>query len=307
MSTVNEFAPGIAIASNPAMVPSTEWVPICEIPLLIFVGLTGVGKSTTVQALQNQGLPFTLLPDRRLLTDELLIGYLQRQDGEAPHPVTDRATRFALTRRYRELFPGGMGHALSQLLVKRSGFQQTTEECNHAPTRTIPSSHGWLFDGLRGANEVRSACQALPLARFVVLAAPDRFRVQRLLGRSDRFDQIAVASHHDETRDNTNEKKCFAKLGVPEADILFTAEEAVQLLALCEPPLGNGSVSVDDLRAKLKIVVAERNNYDPAATVATLQAEAPKRTLVIDTTQVRAVQAAQQIVGWLMSTEQNSE
>lgn len=306
MSTVNEFAPGIAIACNAAMVPSIEWLPISEIPLLIFVGLTGVGKSTTVQVLQNQDLPFTLLPDRRLLTDELLIGYLQRQDGETPYPVTDRATRFALTRRYREQFPGGMGHALSQLCVKRSISQQTTAVFNHTPKRTTSPSHWWLFDGLRGANEVRAACRALPLAQFVVLDAPDKVRVQRLLGRGDQFDQIAVASHHDETRDNINEKKRFAELGIPEADALFTAEETIQLLALCAPPLGDGSVSVDDLRAKLKIVVAERNNYDPTATVATLQVEASKRTLLIDTTQVDATQAAQQIVPWLISTEQKS-
>ena len=43
------------------------------------VGLTGVGKSTIVQALQNE-LDFTLLPSRREITDEIIISALQRSE-----------------------------------------------------------------------------------------------------------------------------------------------------------------------------------------------------------------------------------
>jgi hypothetical protein len=56
---------------------------------------------------------------------------------------------------------------------------------------------------------------------------------------------------------------------------------------------------VEELRAKLQIVVEERRNYDPQAAIAYLKTHAPDRTLLIDTTQVAADVAAQQVVEWL--------
>jgi hypothetical protein len=41
--------------------------------MLLLMGLTGVGKSTAVGALQSAGVPLTLLPNRRALTDALII------------------------------------------------------------------------------------------------------------------------------------------------------------------------------------------------------------------------------------------
>ena len=90
--------------------------------LLILVGLTGTGKTTTVNALHDQGGRFQLLPNRRELTDQLIIAHVQQQDGEALVPVTDRAQRFAYTRRYREMHPGGMAYALGQYSVNSEQF-----------------------------------------------------------------------------------------------------------------------------------------------------------------------------------------
>ncbi|MFO7680283.1 MAG: hypothetical protein R6X34_09555 [Chloroflexota bacterium] len=88
-----------------------------HVPLLVLVGLTGTGKSTTVNALRNQGFPFRLLPNRRELTDQLIIPHMQELAGEPITPVPDRTERFTYTRRYRELFPGGMAQALEQLTI----------------------------------------------------------------------------------------------------------------------------------------------------------------------------------------------
>lgn len=253
------------------------WRAIQSQPLLIFVGVTGVGKSTTLAHLQQSTLPFSLLPDRRELTDQLIIGYLQTLDGRPVEPVTDRRERFAYTRRYHQLFPGGMSHALSQLLIE---------------TRVHP---GWLcFDGLRGEGEVAHAARALPHARFVVLDAPDLVRVQRLLGRSDRFDRISGASSATTAGQGT-----LAAIGVTDGDALFTPEAVQSLLQLAVPPVGTGTVPVEELRAKLQIVVEERRNYDPQAALAYLGAHAADRTLIIDTTTVSAIAAAQQIVNWV--------
>ncbi len=98
-----ELAPGVGFGEA----PDVAWYALPYVPLIVFVGVTGVGKSTTLQALREQQFNFALLPDRRELTDHLIIAFLQRQAGVAPHPVTDRTERFQLTRRYREQFSGG--------------------------------------------------------------------------------------------------------------------------------------------------------------------------------------------------------
>lgn len=274
-STFHQIAPGIA--SGPP--PTPTWQPIGQCPLVIFVGVTGVGKSTTLDELAKQ-ISFQLLPNRRVLTDDLIIGYLQQSAGQPIEVVTDRAERFALTRRFRQEFPGGMGHALGQLIVDE-----------------LPAGQRWyVFDGLRGVNEIEAAAATLPSAKFVVLDAPDVVRVQRLLGRGDAFDQVSLDGFNPT---GASTVRCFADLGLPEADALFSAEEVSHLLALATPPVGQGTIPVEELLAKLKIVVEERSSYDPSATRAALERMAPSHTLVIDTTQVSAKAAAHQIATWL--------
>ncbi len=248
------------------------WHAVADLPVTILVGLTGVGKSTTLAALAEQGINFSLLPNRRDLTDQLIIAALQVMDGDPVQPVTDRTARFAYTRRYRAQFPGGMAHALAQLSVAPA----------HWPGLLI-------FDGLRGADEVTQAAAILPSARFVVLHAPDLVRVQRLLGRNDAFDRVKTASHEF----GQGAIRSFADLGLPAASHLFTTEEETALLALVH----RGEVSPADLAAKLKIVVEERRNYDPDAALAALTALAPARTLAVDTTLHSPAQAAGLIAG----------
>ena len=141
--------------------------------------MTGVGKSTTVQSLADEGLAFHLLPNRRLLTSRLIVAPLLREEGEENKKVQElsRMERLPYIRRYRKRHPGGMAHALSQWQID-------------------PTQRGQLllFDGLRGENEVRYAINALPLAKFVLLDAPDVIRAQRLLKRRDPYDQLGSPS-----------------------------------------------------------------------------------------------------------------
>ena len=245
---------------------------MAEQVLLILVGVTGVGKSTTVESLAAAGLSFSLLPNRRELTDDLIITWLQQQAGQPVTPVNDRTERFAYTRRYRERFPGGMAHALSQLQVNPA---------------TLPTSY-LLFDGLRGENEVRHAAQLLPKASFIVLDAPHFVRVQRLLGRGDLFDQVETTQLLREVKD---EIQSLADLDLV-VDDLFTPEEEAALIQLVQ----RGQIATADLQAKLKIVLTEHRNYDPAAAIAALQAVAPQRTIIMDTTRHPAADVAQLVV-----------
>ena len=277
-----ELAAGFA-AGRP--VPN-GWQPIAEQALLIIVGVTGVGKSTTVDALadaarSSSARAFTLLPNRRELTDQLIIGHLQMRDGQPVALIRDRRTRFEYTRRYRALYPGGMAHALSQLLV--------------AP---IVLNGLLVFDGLRGENEVMNAALQLPNARFVVLDAPDIVRVQRLLGRGDLFDQVGPPNKQPNANGHSTSPftkfGSFVDLGLDTASIedarrIFNKEEEEALLALVRREI----VTPNDLRAKLQIVITERSNYDSRAAIAALQRVAPDRTLVVDTTIQRPVEIAE--------------
>jgi hypothetical protein len=248
-----------------------DWQPLAEFPLLIFVGVTGVGKSTVLSRLAGD-LGATVLPDRRDLTDRLIIATIQAEDGMAVGPVADRRLRFEYTRRYRERFLGGMAQALGSLVIDpRHG---------HGPL---------VFDGLRGANEVRHAASTLPRARFVMLDAPDRVRVERLLQRRDAFDRVA------ESAPVAAAAGSFAALGVPEAAELFTAPDEAAMLAW----VASGEVDAAELAAKLRIVVEERRSYDPAATLAALDAHAAQRTLQIDTVTCAPDTAVDSVIRWL--------
>jgi hypothetical protein len=66
-----------------------------------------------------------------------------------------------------------MAHALGQVVVK---VAQENEQ--------------FIFDGLRGLNEVQHGSSYFPRSRFIVLEAPDVVRLNRLLNRGDQFDVV---------------------------------------------------------------------------------------------------------------------
>ena len=281
MSTEFELlADGLGVGRPPA-----GWVAIVDMPVLILVGVTGVGKSTAVDALRTRWGAISLLPNRRKIADLLVIPTVQGWDGGPPTVVTDRRRRFDYTGRYRQRHPGGLAHAFSRLVLQR---------------RPATTGRGavTIFDGLRGADEVSFAAQGLPLARFAVLNAPDVVRVERLLQRQDAFDQVSENSGgqrsvpsgqrpvpSDDTPDATRHCSSASDGGfrweeVAEGQDLFTGEEQDHLAAL----VSRGEVDGAELAAKIAIVAAERHNYDPYAAVEILCAAALDRTVVVDTT-----------------------
>ncbi len=266
--------------------PPPGWVAIVDMPVLILVGVTGVGKSTTVDALRARWGEISLLPNRRKLADLLVIPTVQGWDGDPPTAVTDRRRRFDYTGRYRQRHSGGLAHAFSRLVLQRQPA---------GPDRGVLN----VFDGLRGADEVTFAAQSLPLARFAVLNAPDVVRVERLLQRQDAFDQVNVNAGgqrpgpSDGTPHATRHSAADSGVGfrweeVAEGGELFTDEEQAHLAAL----VTRGEVDGAELAAKIAIVAAERRNYDPHAAVEILRAAAPDRTVVVDTTAHSPVEVA---------------
>lgn len=143
--------------------PTTR--PLAELPLLVLVGLTGVGKSSLLEA-----LAYPTLPDRREVVDRFVLPLY----GYSAQSNLDRAERFAVTRRFRQEHPGGVAEALLSAKVE--------------PAWPL------IFDGLRGEDEVRFALKHLPKACFVVLEARDITRLSRLLRRGDAFDRVRLDS-----------------------------------------------------------------------------------------------------------------
>lgn len=261
----------LALISATGEVPPA-FRPLANFPLIILVGLTGVGKSTVISLLRAN-LDFTLLPDRRKLTDDLMIMPLQKEDGDAPTPVTDRVKRFEYTARYRAKYPGGMAHALSRLALD--------------PTKAAPLI---LFDGLRGLNEVQHAAGYFPRARFIVLDAPDIVRFSRLLKRADTFDTTQLPA----SLGGQNIIKALSAIANIEA--VFTEEQLRQIGHI----VYSNDLPVEDVVKKASIIVEERRNYDSStARVYLTHALPPQQVLVIDTAAHPPEAVAGQIKAWL--------
>ncbi|MEQ9638417.1 MAG: ATPase [Alphaproteobacteria bacterium] len=246
--------------------PPAGWTTLVERPLVVVVGLTGVGKTTTLGGLDARATPFIELPNRRWLTDEIMIPAAAADLGVAL-PVTDRAERFRMTARYRETHPGGMAELLTALAVPAD------------------ASGPFVFDGIRGANEADYAAKHLPNARFCALVAPDAVRLTRLLIRADPFDGGPVGGGFDRaTADNLLRSSGV----IPQA-------ERPDLLDW----LAANHIGADDLKGRLDAVAEERRNYDPDATVAALRAGAGDRLTVVDTTVTGPADAARALAALL--------
>lgn len=232
------------------------------LPLTVLVGVTGVGKSTALAALTGADAGVRVLPDRREVTDAVMI--LPATGGV---PVRDREERFRLTARYRQEQPGGMAQALGSLVAD-------VRHWGEAP----------VFDGLRGLDEVRFAAESFPAWRFVALGAPDAVRVRRLLGRADSFDQVTAGTG------GTLRAELAALAGV---EAVFTPAELDALADLT----AQGFAPADVL-AKVRIVVSERRNYDPAAAEAFLRTLPPARALVLDTVALDPAGVAAAVRAW---------
>lgn len=245
---------------------------LAELAIVILVGLAGVGKTTTLELLAKSGVNFTLLPNRRKITDEIIITAMQQAAGETVQPVTDRLTRFEYTARYRAKYAGGMAHALSQLAVDPSQL-------------TFPV----IFDGLRGLDEVRQATRYFPHCRFIGLDAPDTVRLSRLLHRGDIFDTTAglPAARND---------LLATLLNVPHISTVFNQEQLVQITRSAH----QSQLLPEEIIQKTSIIVKERHNYDSTAAWTFLADKLPaERVLLLDTHTHPPAAVAEQIAEWL--------
>lgn len=234
----------------------------------IFVsGLTGVGKSSTLVALTDTC--HKLLPNRRQLTDDIIIPQVQRDLGQAIRPVSDRLERFESTRLYRQKY-GGIITALLEYIE----------------TNPVAPEETWVFDNVRGLEECRAALETFQDTRFLFLDAPPIVRLKRMLGRNDVFDKTSAARLENTT---------FTEnlMGIQGLDEVFDAYELARLEA-------NADVSDDKLLDAIKIIVKEQENYNAGAAAAFLQTKLDdKRLLYLDTSQLNLNEVIRTVKDWL--------
>lgn len=245
--------------------------PLRERMMIVLVGLTGAGKTTTVGRLQALPRLAATLPDRRALTDRLILPMMTG----SPDPVSDRLERFRLTAAFKDRHPGGMGDVLGWLML---------------PPGLPPGPV--LFDGLRGEAEAAAAATGLPEARFLVLECSAVGRLRRLCGRNDPFDRAALGQAEPAATDAVAAmRRALAASGF---DTLVAPAVAGRIAV----ELAGAGIDPADVAGKAAIIVEESRHYDPAAARAALLLRAPSRTLVIDTDALGSDQVAATAVAW---------
>ncbi|MCG8569920.1 MAG: AAA family ATPase [Spirochaetes bacterium] len=151
---------------------SENYVSLHQSKLIILSGLTGVGKTTLIDHILSLSDQFHLLPNRRDLTDQIIIPIVSGNQT-----ISDRKKRFEITRQFREAHPGGMGEILNQLQVDKQLDNKI-----------------FIFDNLRGINEIEYCHQHFPNSYYIFLNATNETRLSRLLFRQDQFDHIQTSS-----------------------------------------------------------------------------------------------------------------
>jgi hypothetical protein len=234
------------------------------VSILFLVGLTGAGKSTVLPTLRA-GAGDALLPDRRELTERVMIPAALLLDGHEAREVGDRLERFRLTARYREANPDGIVHALAEHLA--GGVLQGRA----------------VFDGLRGLPEVVAADRRFPGSRFLMLEALPETRIHRIAGRADAFDKVAVPAG--------GSGEALAQGG-------SIASGAAAGGGGRAPEDRAGERTADLARAR-RIVDEEQRHYDQAGARRYLEGLPPTRRLIVDTDSIGADEVAALVAEWL--------
>ncbi len=235
--------------------------------IIFIVGQTAVGKSSTLEALFKNQPSLHLLPNRRELTDEIIIPEMLMDAGKELTPIKDRVERFALTAAYRKKYQTGMIHALKLFLDKG----------------TIPQT-SLVFDNIRGLEECQGALETFHGARFIFLYAPPLVRLKRMLGRKDAFD----TTEHVPSDASFKEKL----EAIPEAVKTFGLGPLLNLY--------NSGTPEDVLLNGIKIISTEVQNYNAEQAAGFLKTHLDDRQLLyLDTSQLGIDEVSQKIQDWL--------
>jgi dephospho-CoA kinase len=238
--------------------------------IIFVIGLTGVGKSTTLSALKSLPMQFELLPNRRQLADTIIIPEVQKAEGKEQSAEKDRLERFRLTAKYRKIYPAGMVHALQIYL-----------DTHHKNTET----QSLIFDNVRGLDECKAAVEMFEGSRFIFLDAPAIVRLKRLIGRGDNFDQVAATRLEN---DSFTEKL----LSLSDAEKVFDVYEIARL--------DTSGIDESKIIDAVQIILTEYQNYNSEDAAKYLKSKlGAERFLYLDTSQLSIDEVTRKIQKWL--------
>lgn len=148
-----------------------------EHQVIMLVALTGTGKTTTLDALQDREGQIIqkqagIIPSRREIADWIVIPTAQSLLDEPIQAISDRVQRFHYTRTFAEHIAGGIATAFSWVNVS-TDYQDII-----------------LSEGIRGANELTYALSNFPKWHVIELALHPITRLKRLSSRKSDFDKV---------------------------------------------------------------------------------------------------------------------
>lgn len=230
--------------------------------IIFIVGLTAVGKTTSIAALKNNN--YKLLPNRRELTDLIIIPEIQEDLGQNKISIKDRLERFKLTAKYRQKYPQAIVYALQSYLKDK------------------PKGN-YFFDNIRGANELKAAKNSFVNSYFIFLDAPFAIRLQRLIGRNDSFDSIQ----------NSEFDSNFIKAlkGIKNADKIFDLKTIAKL--------GQDIKEQEKIIAAVKIIATENEYYNSKTAKEYLDSLEKDSYIYIDTSENSILEVSKKIEGFI--------
>jgi hypothetical protein len=252
--------------------------------IIFIIGLTGVGKSTTLLALKSLTMQFELLPNRRELADTIIIPEVQRVEGKEQRAEKDRLERFRFTANYREMYPAGMVHALQVYLASPLTESTKFERMRWIEGGSPKSQRALVFDNIRGLDECKAAVETFPNSRFVFLDAPAIVRLKRLIGRGDSFDQVAARLENDSFIEKL--------LSLQGAEKVFDVYEIARL--------DTSRIDESKILDAVQIILTEHQNYNSSEAANYLQNTLDtKRLLYLDTSRLSVEEVSRKIQEWL--------
>ena len=137
--------------------------------IVFIAGFSGTGKSTLVDGL-NMHLDSKIIPNRREITTKCIINPSIENFSIAPE-VNRRTERLNFVKKFKINNPEGVLYFFKKMYSKIN-------------------FNSFVFDGIRGEEEIRSAINCFSNSRIIHLTASSSVRKQRLLKRADNFDII---------------------------------------------------------------------------------------------------------------------
>ena len=155
---------------------SSEGLPKLKDQQIFFIaGLSGSGKSTLLKKLQEKLIPLKEIPERRIVTEK---GMIQPYASffNLKHQFNKREDRVQIVKNYKKNIPEGIVYVLKNICI------------------TKHVSNTFIFDGIRGEEELNNVLMNFKNAKVIILNATKQTRLHRILGRNDPYDQLQNAS-----------------------------------------------------------------------------------------------------------------